>query len=118
MYNSFQSFTEKSAEIMLQRKTWSSQKGRPLMKVHIYSSTRGFAMNMSGFWPATANDAAIILSELKKRKVWTISLSSKNFLANYLLDYLQKFKHDTDGQVVLLADRGYRFIANEVESYE
>ena len=67
-------------------------------------------MNMSGFWPATANDAAIILSELKKRFL-------ANFLANYLLDYLQRFKRDTDGQVILLADRGYRFIANEVESY-
>ena len=74
-------------------------------------------MNMSGFWPATANDAAIILSELKKRKFLNRCYSSNNFLANYLLDYLQRFKRDTDGQVILLADRGYRFIANEVESY-
>lgn len=38
-------------------------------------------------------------------------------LALYYYDFLEKFKIDYDGEVILLADRGYRFITEEVESY-
>ena len=68
----FNRFTEKSTEIKEQKQTWSSQKGRPLYKIHIHSSTRGITTNLSGLWPATANDAAILLAELRKRKIKTM----------------------------------------------
>ena len=68
-YHFLSSFTEKSSEITEQKRTYSTQKGKPLYKVHIHSSTRGLVTNVSGLWPATSNDAAILLAELKKRKI-------------------------------------------------
>ena len=35
----------------------------------------------------------------------------------YYYDFLDKFKHDYDAGVILLADRGYRFITEDVESF-
>ena len=117
MNHFFPSYTEKSTEIQEQKRTYSSQKGRPLYKIHIHSSTRGIVTNVSGLWDATSNDAAILLAELRRRKVYFNFKLTKWILALYYYDFLDKFKHDYDAGVILLADRGYRFITEDVESF-
>ena len=59
-------FTQKRSEIVAQRRDHSGQKKRPLQKLHIHASTRGYIVLMTGMWPGITNDAAILKAELAK----------------------------------------------------
>ena len=60
-------FTQKRSNIVAQAKTYSGQKRRPLEKLHIHCSTRGYIVLMTGMWPASGvNDADILKAELSK----------------------------------------------------
>ena len=52
--------------MVAQKRDYSTQKGRHLDKLHLWVSTRGYILFITGLWPAVTNDATIMKTELGK----------------------------------------------------
>ncbi|CAF1556584.1 unnamed protein product [Rotaria magnacalcarata] len=92
-------YIQKSAHNMLQRKTYSTHKGRPLVKTMMIVSTDGYIVSMLGpyFADYKNNDATI----------------TKNIIYNNKEDILDWLKPDD----VLVVDRGFRDVLDDLHTF-
>ena len=104
------SYTWKTTELEQQKMDYSGQKRRPLKKLHLWVSTRGWILFVNGLINGRDNDAKIVREELAKGsciiyfRLLYLHFPSENSIRDFLVGFKNKFNKNC----LILADRGYR----------
>ena len=77
------SYTWKTSDLEQQKHDYSGQKRRPLKKLHLWVSTRGFIVFVNGLIDGRDSDSKIVRAELAKGIKLHITSGLKLFLRKF-----------------------------------